>query len=91
MGGRGWISECLAQQNAFVIGRGLRDRIRPQDISLDHLRLSLAVVMDSALEKITKLGFLTVGIKAGLFSDNRKGSRVWDAKEGDRIMFRKSV
>ncbi len=56
MAAQGWITENIAMQSAFLLGRGLRDQVRGLGISLNSVNANLDVVMNEALSKIVKLG-----------------------------------
>jgi hypothetical protein len=56
MARQGWISEPLALQSPYVLGRRLRDGLRAMGVSLNSLNANLGTVMSSALTNIARLG-----------------------------------
>ncbi len=54
--GIGWVDVVLAEQEAYRIGRALRDELRAIGIRLEELSLTIGTVMDGALRDIAKLG-----------------------------------
>lgn len=54
--GIGWVDVVLAEQEAYRIGRALRNELRSIGIRLEELTLTIGTVMDGALRDIVKLG-----------------------------------
>jgi hypothetical protein len=50
-----WVERAEAEQSAFVIGRGLRDRTRDIGVRFKTVDLDVGVTMDRALAKLVKL------------------------------------
>ncbi|HJT80271.1 MAG TPA: hypothetical protein VJ719_03655 [Chthoniobacterales bacterium] len=56
MAAQGWITENVALQSAFMLGRNLRDQIRGLGLPLDKLSANTGTTIDGALKSIVEVG-----------------------------------